>query len=116
MASFPTLVSGQVSMTPFSRGLEFVTTVYKFKNFSEQRTSDRGERARFVITVTNANGYDVSNLRTFWRSAKGSFDATWDITVDGTLYSGMAFEDDDFDAVEGKAERYSVTLKAFQIP
>ena len=114
MASFPTLRSGQVTMTPLTRGLEFRTQVHKFKNGSEQRVAERGERARFVLSYTNLDGYDVSTLCDFWRSTKGSFDATWDITVDGVLYEGCAFEDDAFPATESKAERASLSLKVTQ--
>lgn len=115
MASFPTLRSGQVTMTPLTRAVEFRTQVHRFKNGSEQRVAERGERARFVLSYTDLDGYDVSTLRDFWRSTKGAFDATWDITIDGVLYEGCAFESDEFAATEGKAERYAVSLAVRQI-
>ena len=115
MASFPTLRSGQVTMTPLTRGVEFRTLVYTFRNGSEQRCAERGERARFVLTYANLDGYDVATLRDFWRSAKGAFDATWDIEIDGVTYEGCAFEDDAFTASESKPERYSVSLKVMQL-
>lgn len=114
MASFPTLHSGQVTMTPLTRAVEFRTQVHRFRNGAEQRIAERGERARFVLSYTNLDGYDVSTLRDFWRSKKGAFDATWDITVDGVLYEGCAFEDDEFTCSETKAERYSLSLKVTQ--
>jgi hypothetical protein len=114
VASFPTLRSGQVTMTPLTRAVEFRTQVHRFRNGSEQRVAERGERARFVLSYTNLDGYDVSTLRDFWRSTKGAFDPTWDITVDGVLYEGCAFEDDAFTVAESKAERYSVSLRMVQ--
>jgi hypothetical protein len=115
VASFPTLRSGQVTMTPLTLAVEFRTQVHRFRNGSEQRVAERRERARFLLSYTNLDGYDVSTLRDFWRSTKGGFDATWDITVDGVLYEGCAFEDDEFTATEPKAERYSVSLKVMQV-
>lgn len=102
-------------MTPLTRAVEFRTQVHRFRNGSEQRVAERGERARLVLTFTNLDGYDVSTLRDFWRSTKGAFDATWDITIDGVLYEGCAFEDDEFAATESKAERYSVALRVVQV-
>jgi hypothetical protein len=102
-------------MTPLTRAVEFRTQVYRFRNDSEQRVAERGERARFVLTFTNLDGYDVSNLREFWRSMKGAFDATWDVEIDAVLYERCAFEDDAFTATESKAERYSVALKVVQL-
>lgn len=115
MASFPTLRSGQVTMTPLTRASEFVTGVIRYRNGSEQRFVQRAERARFVLSFSNLDGYDVATLRDFWRSTKGAFDATWGITIDGVLYEGCAFEDDEFSVTESKAERYSVSLRVIQI-
>jgi hypothetical protein len=102
-------------MTPLTRAVEFRTQVHRFKNGSEQRVAERGERARFLLSYTNLDGYDVSTLRDFWRSTKGDFDATWDIEIDGVLYEGCVFEDAAFSATEPKAERYSVNLKVMQV-
>ncbi|TAL08401.1 MAG: hypothetical protein EPO02_13030 [Nitrospirae bacterium] len=116
MASFPALRSGQVTMTPLTRSAEFVAAVYRFRNGSEQRCLERGERARFVLSHSNLTGYDVATLRDFWRSTKAAFDATWDVTIDAVTYSNCAFESDEFIATETKAERYSVSLKVMQVP
>ena len=76
MNQFPTLTSGVVTMTPAALGTGFATRVMRFCNDAEQRWSARGQYGIFVLALTNISGFDLSNVRDFFRAVKGRFDST----------------------------------------
>lgn len=117
MASFPSLKSGAVTMTPVTRTRRFATDVIQFADDSEQRWASLptvGGVADFVLSFSSIDGYDLDNIREFWRSMKGRYDSTWDITVAGVLYERMAFDSDEFEATETIPNRFNLTLKCIQ--
>lgn len=114
MASFPTLRSGRVTMYGAERETRFRTTVVQFVGDQEQRWRSQAPLTAWTLRLIDIDGYDLANVLAFWRSMKGKFDSTWDITVAGVLYSNMAFDQDEFSAVEAKPERYTVELRCLQ--
>lgn len=114
MAVFPALRSGVVGMYPATLGLMFSTQVVKFVNDSEQRWGTSVGRGDLELVFTDINGYDLSTLYDFFRTAKGQFDNTWSITVNGQTYTNCGFLSDAFEVVESKPGRYSITLKIRQ--
>lgn len=115
MASFPALTSGKVTMYPAVREKVYGTQVARFVNDQEQRWTSNVALSGLTLQFTNISGYDLGAIREFWRSMRGRFDSTWDITFNGTTYSFMAFDSDKFSVVETKPERYSLSLKCKQV-
>jgi len=95
MASFPTLATGQVAMYGTQRGRRYATEVAQFCDDSEQRWPVAQGTATFTLNLVDLDGYEVSNVEEFFRSMKGRYDTTWDVTVGGTLYSNMMFDQDE---------------------
>lgn len=114
MAAFPTIRSGAAALYPVTRSREYVTRVVQFADDSEQRWRVRPALARFTLEFTDINGYDLSEILAFWRSTKGRFDTTWQITIDGQTYQNMAFDSDDFSFIENRPNRYTVRLSCIQ--
>ena len=100
MASFPTLFSGVVSLYPLTQGSRIPVQILQFSDFSEQRFKQSAELARFTLTLDDLSATDKATVVTFFETAKGSFDATWDITVSGNTYSYMAFASDELQCTE----------------
>lgn len=94
MASFPALATGQIAMYGTDIGRRYATEVVQFCDDSEQRWPTAQGCATFVLNLVDLDGYEVSNVEEFFRSMKGRYDSTWDITVGATLYENMMFEDD----------------------
>jgi hypothetical protein len=69
----------------------------------------------FVLTFTDISGFDLANLLDFFRSAKGRFDATWTLTINGTTYSNMALDSDDFVVVEQRPNCFTLQVKCRQV-
>ncbi|WP_321471158.1 hypothetical protein [uncultured Paludibaculum sp.] len=115
MATFPALRSGVVGMYPTTLGRTFKTEVVVFCNDSEQRWATQPALGDFELVFTDINGYDLSTLLDFFRSAKGQFDHTWTLAMNGQVWNNCVFVQDDFTATNSKAERYSVTLKCRQV-
>ncbi len=112
--SFPTLKSGNTVFYPLVEGHSFGTGVHRFLDDSEQRWRNRLSLRRFVLTCNDINAYDVSSIRTFFRSQAGQFDNGWDITIGGVTYSNMAFDQDNFPIVENKRNRMGLTFQVVQ--
>lgn len=115
MAVFPALRSGVVGMYPATLGTAFNTEVVQFCNDTEQRWAAWPGVGDFELVFTDINGYDVSTLLDFFRSAKGQLDATWTLTMNGRTWNNCVFLQDDFSWSESKPERYTITLKCKQV-
>ena len=115
MASFPNLKSGTPALHPAARGTVFNTRVVQFEDGSEQRWQGAPALKRWRLIYRGIDGYDVSLVREFFRSVKGRFDKTWDITVDAVLYEDMVFEDDTLAVTELEDGRHDLTLSAIQV-
>jgi hypothetical protein len=102
-------------MTPATLGVGFATRVMRFCNDAEQRWTSRGQFGVFVLTFTNISGFDLSNIRDFFRTAKGRFDATWSLTIDGTTYSNMILDSDDLVVTEQRPNRFNLQVKCRQV-
>lgn len=113
--AFPTLKSGNTVFYPLAATLSFGTQVHQFTDDSEQRHRDRLMVNKFQLTCTNISGYDVSLIRTFFRSQFGAYDATWTLTFGGVTYSDLAFAQDAFPAIESKNNRMSLSFQIVQI-
>ena len=115
MNQFPTLTSGVICMTPATIGTGFDTRVMRFCDDTEQRWAGRGQYGVFILAFTNISGFDLANLLDFFRSAKGRFDATWTLTINGTTYSNMALDSDDFVVVEQRPNCFTLQVKCRQV-
>ncbi len=114
MASFPALRSGAVTMYGGQRETRFGTGVAQFCDDSEQRWKAHGPLAAFTLEFRHIDGYDLANVQEFFRSMKGAFDSTWDLTLGATLYANLCFDQDDFAWTETKPNRFSVSLRVRQ--
>jgi hypothetical protein len=112
--SFPTLKSGNTVFYPLADTMSFGTQVHKFLDDSEQRHRDRLVLRRFQLTCNNISAYDVSLIRSFFRSQFGGYDSTWDLTFGGVTYSNMAFAQDNFPSVESKHNRMTLSFQLVQ--
>lgn len=57
---------------------------------------------------------DLDALESFFHTQKGAFDTSWTFPFLGTSYTNMCFDHDDFPAVEGTTNRWSVSLRIRQ--
>lgn len=106
----------------FSRGNAYVTRVVRFVDDSEQRWVVRPSLFECVLNLQSMNGHDVSALRTFFNSMKGSYvDAaltnTFSITLQGTQYDYCVFAQDDFTITEnrGRPNLFDLQLRIRQV-
>jgi hypothetical protein len=114
MASFPALFSGSVSLYPLTRGRRFPVAIQQWSDYSEQRWVQSAEVSRFQLTIDDVNATDKGSIVTFFEGRKGSFDATWDITIGGTTYNYLAFEDDELACTEATDGLWSIRVAAVQ--
>jgi hypothetical protein len=93
----------------------FETHVLTFENGSEQRWLSTRELWRGVLVFSSVSGYDLATVQGFFRSMKGQFDRTWDITIEGNTWSYLTFESDSFPQIENKQGRFSFQLACRQV-
>lgn len=115
MASFPALRSGAVTMYGAQRDTRFGTGVVQFCDDTEQRWRQHRALAGFTLELRNVDGYDLANVLEFFRSMKGRWDTTWDLTLGGSTFANLAFDDDDITWTETKPDRFSVQLRVRQV-
>jgi hypothetical protein len=113
--SFPVLKAGNTVFYPLVQTYSFGTEVKRFIDDSEQRHRNRLLLRRFALTCNDIHAYDVSLLRTFFRTQSGKFDSGWDLTFGGVTYSNLAFDQDNFPTVESKNNRMSITFQVIQV-
>jgi hypothetical protein len=94
-------------MTPATLGTGFATRVTRFCNAAEQRWASRGQYGLFVLTLTNMSGYDLSDIRDFFRTVKWRFDTTWSLAINGATYSNMILGSDDLVVTEQKPNLFT---------
>jgi len=114
MASFPTLSSGAVALDPVRHVTKYPVRVIEFNDDSTQRWKQSAALSEFELAFTDLSAADRDTLQTFFDSVKGAYDSTWDITIGGTLYSYMAFDDDAPRWSEKTAESWDVSFKIRQ--
>lgn len=108
-------VSAQ-ALYPVTRRLEFSTDIALAANYTEKRSRLRPPLSRFVFPYTQIPASEMTGIRNFVESQKGSFDSTWSVTLGSTTYNDLALEDDVFEAIEqaGFPHYYQFGLKARQ--
>ncbi len=88
--------------------------VLQFDDDSEQRWIEAPPLVRRTLELGHINAYDLANVIEFWRSMKGRFDATWDITIGGRTERNLAFADDTLNIEQTLPGRFNLTLKLMQ--
>jgi hypothetical protein len=121
MAVFPNLASGQPVKYPLTRSNKFRTGVAVFTDMSEQRWSrGNGALAGFALVYNNISTADKETLRQFFSTTYGSYDATWQITINDpigsptTYYNCQFMPMQHFVAQETSFNRWRVTLQVRQ--
>lgn len=114
MASFPTPFSGEPALYPATVGKRYQVTVHKFDDATEQRYRQSAGVHRLTLTLDGITKSEKDSVVDFFNDSKGSFDATWDITLGGVLYDYMAFADDEIAAVERENGVWSLTVQVVQ--
>jgi hypothetical protein len=102
-------------MTPATIGAGFGTRVQRFCNDTEQRWAARTQYGVFILTLTNICGYDLANIRDFFRAVKGRFDPTWTLAINGTTYNNMILDSDDLVVTETKPTLFTLQVQCRQV-
>lgn len=116
-ATFPALSSGVVGLYPSRRTRAFKTRVFQFGDDTEQRfklPAGLIGLARWELRFDGIKPTDVTLLRDFFTTAKGEFDTSLELVIDGVTYSNMMLDDDEFRAEERTAGRWNVVMKLRQ--
>lgn len=115
MAAFPNLQSGSVTKYGAARDRVHRTAVVQFCNDTEQRWKQKKPEGAFSLQLTRINGYDLSNVLAFFRSMKGRFDSTWDLTLAGATYNNCCFSQDSISWTEAAPNLYTLSLRCRQV-
>ena len=113
--TFPNLASGQVAMYPVEMERLASTGILRFADDTEQRWATNRMLHAFTLQYERIAAADLATLKGFFDTQKGGFDKTWVFPFNGTNYSAMRFEQDDFTIIEASPNRYNVGLKIRQV-
>lgn len=115
MSSFPAIYSGSVALYPLTETYRRPVTVLQYNNATEQRWRTGKALRAFSLDFTDVSKTDMLTIRSFFDTMKGGFDHTWDISIGGTVYSNMTFENDEMAAQERPGGAYSFSLPCRQV-
>lgn len=113
-STFPTFARGNVWLTPATRALSAPTKVLQFLNDTEQRWRAADYQESWTLIYSDLSFAEVAAIRNFFVTMKGAYDATWTFPFEGTNYTLMCFDQDEFTAEETAPLCWNVTLKIRQ--
>lgn len=115
--TFPNLTSGQVCMYPVTRAIVAPTAIIRFGNDTEQRWRRMRILNAWTFQYTGISAADLATLKTFFVTQKGAFDKSWVLPFNGTSFTAMTFDQDDFTYVETAEaiNRFSLSLRCRQV-
>jgi len=114
MASFPTPFGGVAALYPVVIAKRYPVAILQFTDGTEQRYRQAAAVHRLTLRLDQITGTEKTAIVDFFNTCKGSFDATWDITLAGVTYSYMQFASDDLAATENEDRTWSVTVEILQ--
>lgn len=112
--AFPTPFAGTSALYPLTTAKRYPVGVLKFTDGTEQRFRQAAGLNSFVLSLDQITGDEKDAILSFFETAKGSFDATWDIVINSTTYSYMAFADDKISPTQGENGAWSLTIRLVQ--
>ena len=112
---FPTLSTGAIACWPLTWAVTYATVVHQFEDDSEQRYRDARPLSELTLVFTDITEADYALVEAFFDSNAGGFDATWSITVSGTLIQNCCFVDDSLERTESKPGYVSAQVRVRQI-
>lgn len=111
---FPSFARGNVWLSPAARSLAAPTRVLQFLNDQEQRWRAADYQESWSLTYSDLLFTEVTAIRNFFVTMKGAYDSTWTFPFDGTNFTLMCFDQDEFTAEETSPMRWNVSLKIRQ--
>lgn len=114
MANFPTPFNGAAALYPATIARRFPVAVLKFTDGTEQRYRQSAAVDRLVLDLSQITKAEKDSIVDFFETCKGSFDATWSITLDGSTYPYMAFAGDELKPVETENGIWSLSIPIVQ--
>ena len=114
MATFPTPFGGSSALYPVTAGKRRAVAVHIFTDATEQRYRQSAEVSAFTLVLSGITKTAKDAVMDFFDTAKGSFDATWDITLGADSYDYMAFAEDSLTATESDNGLWAMTVPVVQ--
>ena len=100
---------------PVIRTLQFATRIGRGEDGTEQRWPLHTGRASWTLSYPRLTPAERDILLAFFESSKGSFDQTFDLSLNGTTFTGCHFDADKFAVAERNPLQYSATVTIRQV-
>ena len=114
MADFPTPFSGAAALYPTTIARRMPVAVLKYTDATEQRYRQSAGVDRVTLELTGISKDAKDDIVDFFETCKGSFDATWSITLGDSVYPYMAFASDELKATETESGMWSMSIPLTQ--
>ena len=112
--AFPTPFNGVSALYPLTAAKRFPVAVLKFTDGTEQRFRQCAGVSAFTLELNQITKTEKDAIFTFFNTCKGTFDATWSITLGSDTYSYMAFADDAIKPTENESGKWSLNIQLVQ--
>lgn len=112
--AFPTPFAGVAALYPLTHAKRYQVAVLKFTDGTEQRYRQSAGLNSFTLELAEMTTTEKDAIVDFFDTSKGSFDATWDIVINATTYSYMAFAEDKISPVWSDSGTWSLSVRLVQ--
>lgn len=113
MAQFPVLANGVLERYPLVRSMSMRGAITRFADGSTQRYPLQARLEQFQLRWSRITEEDRDTILTFWTQQKGAF-GTFQIEIDGVLYSDCKFPADTLDLTEEAEKLWTLQLNVIQ--
>lgn len=110
MSTFPTPFAGVSALYPVTQAKRFPVAILKWDNLTETRYRQSAGISSFVLELAQVTKAEKDLIVDFFETCKGSFDATWSITLGADTYDHMAFAEDKLTATESTNGLWSMSV------
>jgi len=111
----PIIRGASAALYPFTMTFSFLTGVGEFQNGGQQRWAKRpGALVKFELPYAVISQAAKNTVKTAVTSAKGQFDTTLSLTLNGVTYANLSLDSDVFSATEKITTQYDAPLKLTQ--
>jgi hypothetical protein len=114
--SLPVIRGASAALYPFTMTLSFLTGMGEFQNGTQQRWAKRpGALVKFELPYAVIAQADKNTVKAAVTSAKGGFDTTLSLTLNGVTHTNLSLTSDVFNATEKSTLQYDAPLSVAQV-
>lgn len=114
MSALPIIRGTSAALYPFTMTISFLTEISQWQNGAQKRLIKSAGLVKFALPYASLTQAQKNTILAFITSTKGRSNATLALTLDGTTYTNMCLDSDEWAATENPTTQYAGPIKLSQ--